>query len=187
MELVGLVLTVIGGTAAALARATETPTADHRQVGPFDLWQVRLLDGPFREAMERNRQYLRSLDNDRQSHTFRLTAGLPSHVKPLGGWEHPDNGARGEFFGHSLSAYFAKTWHRDLHVEYGGLNEALLNLYAWIRPVAGKSLEFRIYGQRTDVTLVPLARLFGECYAVYWDVYRKGSPEHRRRLAGQQR
>ena len=59
--------------------------------------------------------------------------------------------------------------------------------YAWIRPVAGKSLEFRTYGQRTDVTLVPLARLFGECYAVYWDVYRKGSPEHRRRLAGQQR
>ena len=53
IELVGLVLTVIGGTAAALARATETPTADHRQVEPFDLWQVRLLDGPFRDAMER--------------------------------------------------------------------------------------------------------------------------------------
>jgi hypothetical protein len=231
IELVGLVLTLVGGAAAAEAGAPETPAADHRKVEPFDLGQVRLWDGPFREAMERDRQYLRSLDNDRQLHTFRLTAGLPTHAKPLGGWESPDDRARGEFFGHSLSAcammyaatgdkelkakvdtlvvelakcqaalgprgyldalpeadfdrletgdliwgnyytvhkilaglldaytycgnrqaleiatkladwvdlrtrgqsvaHFAKTWHRDLHVEYGGLNEALLNLYA---------------------------------------------------------
>jgi hypothetical protein len=58
---------------------------------------------------------------------------------------------------------------------------------SWIRPVAGKSLEFRTCGQATDVTLVPLARLFGECFAVYWDVLRKGSPEHQSRLAADQR
>jgi DUF1680 family protein len=41
---------------------------------------------------------------------------------------------------------------------------------AWIKPVAGKSLEFRTTGQATDVTLVPLHRLFDERYAVYWKV-----------------
>ena len=41
---------------------------------------------------------------------------------------------------------------------------------AWIKPVAGRSLEFRTTGQATDVTLVPLHRLFDERYAVYWKV-----------------
>jgi DUF1680 family protein len=38
----------------------------------------------------------------------------------------------------------------------------------WIKPVAGKPLEFRTVGQATDVTLVPLHTLFDERYAVYW-------------------
>jgi hypothetical protein len=58
---------------------------------------------------------------------------------------------------------------------------------SWIRPVEGRPLEFRTRGQATDVTLVPLCRLFGECFAVYWDVFRKGSPEHQSRLAADQR
>ena len=41
----------------------------------------------------------------------------------------------------------------------------------WIRP-AGRPLEFRTTGQATDVTLVPLCRLFDERYAVYWRVNR---------------
>ena len=40
----------------------------------------------------------------------------------------------------------------------------------WIKPVAGKPLEFRTVGQATDVTLVPLHTLFDERYAVYWKV-----------------
>jgi len=32
---------------------------------PFNLKQVRLLDGPFKEAMERDRKYLHRLDADR--------------------------------------------------------------------------------------------------------------------------
>ena len=42
----------------------------------------------------------------------------------------------------------------------------------WIKPVAGKSLEFRTTGQATDFTLVPLYQLFDERYAVYWRVNR---------------
>jgi DUF1680 family protein len=41
---------------------------------------------------------------------------------------------------------------------------------AWIKPVAGKSLEFRTQGQKRNVTLVPLCFLFGQRYAVYWRI-----------------
>jgi DUF1680 family protein len=71
---------------------------------PFDLADVRLLDGPFRHAMDLDRQYLLSLDVDRLLHTFRLTAGLPSSAQPLGGWEEPKSEVRGHFTGHYLSA-----------------------------------------------------------------------------------
>jgi hypothetical protein len=71
---------------------------------PFDLKQVRLLDGPFQGAMARNRRYLHDLEPDRLLHVFRVNAGLPSAAEPLGGWEKPDCEVRGHFVGHYLSA-----------------------------------------------------------------------------------
>ncbi|HUT31047.1 MAG TPA: beta-L-arabinofuranosidase domain-containing protein [Sedimentisphaerales bacterium] len=68
----------------------------------FDLKQVRLLDGPFKRAMERDRKYLHELDSDRLLHTFRVTAGLPSSAAPLGGWEKRE--LRGHTMGHYLTA-----------------------------------------------------------------------------------
>ena len=73
------------------------------RVYPFDLRDVRLLDGPFKQAQELDRQYLLSLDADRLLHTFRINAGLPSSAEPLGGWEEPKCEVRGHFFGHYLS------------------------------------------------------------------------------------
>jgi hypothetical protein len=73
-------------------------------VHPFELASVRLLDGPFRDAMLRDQQYLLSLDHDRVLHNFRVNAGLPSSAKPLGGWEAPDVELRGHTLGHYLSA-----------------------------------------------------------------------------------
>ena len=52
------------------------------QAEPFRLEDVRLLDGPFRHAMELDRKYLLSLDPDRLLHVFRINAGLPSTAKP---------------------------------------------------------------------------------------------------------
>jgi DUF1680 family protein len=75
-----------------------------RKVSSFDLREVRLLAGPFRDAMLRDQQYLLSLDADRLLHNFRVTAGLPSSAKPLGGWEAPDVELRGHSVGHYLSA-----------------------------------------------------------------------------------
>jgi len=71
---------------------------------PFDLQDVRLLDGPFLDAMLRDQKYLLSVDSDRLLHMFRVTAGLPSSAKPLGGWEAPDVELRGHSLGHFLSA-----------------------------------------------------------------------------------
>lgn len=74
------------------------------KVHPFDLRQVRLLDGPVKQALEINRRTLKEWDPERLLHTFRLNAGLPSTAKPLGGWESPNCEVRGHFVGHYLSA-----------------------------------------------------------------------------------
>jgi hypothetical protein len=88
--------------ATCLAAAATSPPLI--KVQPFDLREVRLLDGPFKHAMERDRQYLLSLDPDRLLHSFRVNAGLPSSAQPLGGWEEPKSEVRGHFLGHFLSA-----------------------------------------------------------------------------------
>ena len=74
------------------------------RAAPFNLEDVRLLDGPFRDAMLRDQKYLLELDSDRLLHNFRVTAGLPSTAKPLGGWEEPTGELRGHTVGHYLSA-----------------------------------------------------------------------------------
>jgi len=74
------------------------------QAQPFDLKQIRLLEGPFKDAMERDRKYLYDLEADRLLHMFRVNAGLRSSAKPLGGWERPDCEVRGHTMGHYLSA-----------------------------------------------------------------------------------
>ena len=71
---------------------------------PFNLEQVRLLAGPFKDAMDRDLKYILSLDNDRLLHSFRLTAGLPTSVTQYGGWEKADGELRGHTIGHYLSA-----------------------------------------------------------------------------------
>jgi DUF1680 family protein len=73
-------------------------------VVPFALQDVRLLDGPFKRAMELDQQYLLAIDVDQLLHNFRVNAGLPSSAAPLGGWEAPDVELRGHTAGHYLSA-----------------------------------------------------------------------------------
>ncbi len=75
------------------------------KVQAFPLPDVRLLDGPFRRAMELDEAYLLSLDPDRLLYNFRVNAGLPTRgAQPLGGWEEPTGELRGHFVGHYLSA-----------------------------------------------------------------------------------
>jgi len=70
---------------------------------PFALRDVQLLESEWTALMQKNREYLHSLDSDRLLHTFRLTAGLASSAESLQGWENPKVELRGHFMGHYLS------------------------------------------------------------------------------------
>src|SRR5215467_12766240 len=72
-------------------------------VEPFDLSDVKLLDSPFKQAMDLNASYLLSLEPDRFLHYFRANAGLKPKAPAYGGWESPTTGA-GRCLGHYLSA-----------------------------------------------------------------------------------
>jgi len=93
------------------ARASSSREVVNRQVEAFSLQDVRLLDGPFREAMLRDQEYLLALDQDRLLHNFRVTAGIPSAATPLGGWEAPDVELRGHSIGHYLTALALMYYH----------------------------------------------------------------------------
>ena len=68
----------------------------------FDLSDVRLLDGPFRNAMMLDRHYLLELNPDRLLSWYRKEAGLPPMDSVYGGWE--SMGIAGHTLGHYLSA-----------------------------------------------------------------------------------
>ncbi len=68
----------------------------------FDLKDVRLLDGPFREAMEADTRFLLVLEPDRLLSEFRAHSGLEPKAKKYGGWE--SSGLAGHTLGHYLSA-----------------------------------------------------------------------------------
>lgn len=88
-----------------LARpVSRTDQPRHIEIAPFALSEVRLENGPCRDAMLWNRRFLMQLDVERLLHNFRINAHLPSKAKPLGGWEAPDCELRGHFVGHYLSA-----------------------------------------------------------------------------------
>lgn len=76
----------------------------------FDLKDVRLLDSPFRQNMERESKWILSLGVDRLLHSFRNTAGVYAGreggymtIKKLGGWESLDCEIRGHSTGHIMS------------------------------------------------------------------------------------
>jgi len=119
---------------------------------PFNLKQVRLLDGPFKRAMELDRKYLHDLDSDRLLHMFRITASLPSSAEPLGGWEKRE--LRGHTMGHYLSAcalMYASTGDEKLKAKADAIvaelrkcQEALRNGYLSAFPEEG--IKKVIYG-----------------------------------------
>ncbi len=96
--------------ATSLDATVPPPVADGQPAGaafkarPFALQYVRLLDGPFKTAMDRDARYMLEIDPDRLLHNFRRNANLPSTAQPLGNWESPGSGLRGHLTGHYLSA-----------------------------------------------------------------------------------
>ncbi len=72
---------------------------------PFSLTAVRLLDGPFKDAQERDGKYLLSLNPDRMLHNFRVNAGLEPKAAVYGGWESVETWADIRAHGHTLGHY----------------------------------------------------------------------------------
>jgi DUF1680 family protein len=72
----------------------------------FDLKNIRLLDSPFKENMQRESKWLLSLTTDQLLYTFRLYAGMdvPQPKIILGGWEAYNVELRGHTTGHVMSA-----------------------------------------------------------------------------------
>ncbi len=68
----------------------------------FPLNQVRLLDGPFKNAQDRNREYMLAMDPDRLLAPFLHEAGLETKAEYYGNWE--SSGLSGHIGGHYLSA-----------------------------------------------------------------------------------
>jgi len=75
------------------------------RVLPFDLSQVRLLDGRFKHATELNIESLLNYEPDRFLATFRLEAGLEPKAEHYGGWEdYPRRNLNGHSIGHYMTA-----------------------------------------------------------------------------------
>jgi len=70
-----------------------------QKVCAFNLRDVRLLNSPFKTAMELDAKYLLSLEPDRFLSRFREFAGLKPKAEAYGGWE------RATISGHSLGHY----------------------------------------------------------------------------------
>lgn len=69
---------------------------------PFELSEVKLLDSPFRQAMEKDEDWLLAFEPDRFLSGFRSESGLEPKAPKYGGWE--SQGVAGQTFGHYLSA-----------------------------------------------------------------------------------
>ncbi|MEA1886424.1 MAG: glycoside hydrolase family 127 protein [Bacteroidota bacterium] len=84
---------------------TDGPEEVDFRVLPFDLTQVKLLDGRFKHATELNKKILLDYEPDRFLATFRMEAGLEPKAEHYRGWEdYPRRNLNGHSLGHYMSA-----------------------------------------------------------------------------------
>jgi uncharacterized protein len=97
-----------GGTLATFANAIPAEPAARAgssRLSAFALRDVRLLDGPFLDAQNRDLAYLVSLQPDRMLHNFRVNAGLEPNAPVYGGWESEEPWVSIRCHGHTLGHY----------------------------------------------------------------------------------
>jgi uncharacterized protein len=83
-------------------KAENTREVISYKVLPFDLKDVKLLPGPFKQATELDEKTLLGYDPDRLLSKFRIEAGLKPKAEHYGGWENET--LAGHSLGHYLSA-----------------------------------------------------------------------------------
>jgi DUF1680 family protein len=85
------------------------------QMKSFDLNQVRLKDGPFKNAQDVDLQYILALKPDRLLAPYLIASGIPPKADRYGNWE--SSGLDGHIAGHYLSALammYASTGNEEL-------------------------------------------------------------------------
>jgi DUF1680 family protein len=106
-----LLKTLGAGTLGAAVRAAYpsafAPGAGDPRASPFPLGDVRLLEGPFLDARDRDARYLLELEPDRLLHNFRVNAGLPPKAPVYGGWESEEPWVEIRCHGHTLGHYLS--------------------------------------------------------------------------------
>ena len=101
-----------GAARSLFPLAPSAPHTGTRDVTPlhassFPLQDVRLLDGPFLDAQNRDLTYLASLQPDRMLHNFRVNAGLEPKAAVYGGWESEEPWVDIRCHGHTLGHYLS--------------------------------------------------------------------------------
>lgn len=117
IQIFGLIVFAFASSAASFAQINQTGDKFGAQFSSkakaFRLDQVRLLESPFKRAMELDAAVLLKLEPDRFLHNFRKNAGLAPKGKIYGGWESRE--IAGHSLGHyltALSMHFAATGDR---------------------------------------------------------------------------
>jgi uncharacterized protein len=105
-DVLGLIGPGALGFAVAGSRVLDAAPAA-RGVSPFALADVRLLDGPFKDAQARDLRYMVSLEPDRMLHNFRVNAGLAPRAPVYGGWESQEPWVEIRCHGHTLGHYLS--------------------------------------------------------------------------------
>ncbi len=89
--------------------SSRVPRAARARLSPFSLHDVRLLNGPFLDAQNRDLAYLVSLQPDRMLHNFRVNAGFEPKAPVYGGWESEEPWVSIRCHGHTLGHYLSAT------------------------------------------------------------------------------
>ena len=97
----------LAGVAVALVVGVVCPASAAPAAQPFDLSEVRLLEGPFQAAQERDKGYILRVDVERMMHWWRVNNGLAASAQPYGPWKATDYAFQGHYEGHYLSACYA--------------------------------------------------------------------------------
>jgi DUF1680 family protein len=98
----------------------------------FDLSDVKLLDSPFKDNMERDGKWLLSINNNRLLHSWRVNAGMRTYARPYGGWENLDVELRGHTTGHVLTG-LALMYASTGNIAYKSKGDSLVSALADIQ------------------------------------------------------
>jgi DUF1680 family protein len=163
----------------------KVPAKIQVKASSFDLQDVSLLPGRFKDNMDREGKWMLSLPVDRLLHSFRVNAGMLSEDKnsltkmpqPLGGWEELDMELRGHSIGHLLSGLsfqYASTRDSAFKLKIDSLVrglaevQATLNEGGYLSAFPQNFIDRNIAGQQVWAPWYTLHKITAGLIDAYW-------------------